>query len=509
MLRNKPRFSYCGVTIVLDRPSRFDKVALLSANGGQYLNECLAPEHNIYQCDVRVKEDKEPLLPGTKVLLLLGEEAFRSWLPAHRNNTLNEVRGSCYRTTEGTPVICSYYPQDAVDIKNYEKEHNPLLANQEDEDDDKIEEDDSAVKRHSKTKRKNYSFWLKEDVKHVKYLLKCGEPPKREFEPEYVIYPSSEQIIRVLQENKQQDFFFDCETDAAINITCFSFNFGNSHTIYCVPVLYPDYSWAYSNLHHVFRALVIAMEDNISIAHNGAAFDFFHLGNKYHIPVGAKVKDTMLMHHRCFPEVEKSLGHGISLWAWQEQFHKDENAGYNNKEQMMRTLQYCGKDVFTMRLVHNAILGYARRHPGLTESIEQVNASIRPYLITALQGIKYREEILRQTMKENDELMMQYLRCINLLVGETTLKKLRSRFKSAMPSSNPQCVEYFHNLLGYPVMGRGKTSKKTGLRKASLAKKNMFKLRLKFDNPVIDFIIAYRELAKESGTLKFTPHKTT
>jgi hypothetical protein len=62
-------------------------------------------------------------------------------------------------------------------------------------------------------------------------------------------------------------------------------------------------------------------------------------------------------------------------------------------------------------------------------------------------------------------------------------------------------------MLGYPVVSLGKMTKK-GTRNASLAKQNMFKLKLKYNNPVIDFVIAYRELAKESGSLKFTPWKT-
>lgn len=73
-----------------------------------------------------------------------------------------------------------------------------------------------------------------------------------------------------------------------------------------------------------------------------------------------------------------------------------------------------------------------------------------------------------------------------------------------MPGSNKQCCTYFHDMLGYPVISRGKETKK-GTRNASLAKQNMYKLRLRFDNPVIDFCLAYRELAKESGSLKFNP----
>ena len=33
----------------------------------------------------------------------------------------------------------------------------------------------------------------------------------------------------------------------------------------------------------------------------------------------------------------------------------------------------------------------------------------------------------------------------------------------------------------------------------------MYKLRLKFENPVIDLVMAFRETQKESGSLKFNP----
>jgi DNA polymerase I-like protein with 3'-5' exonuclease and polymerase domains len=83
--------------------------------------------------------------------------------------------------------------------------------------------------------------------------------------------------------------------------------------------------------------------------------------------------------------------------------------------------------------------------------------------------------------------MYQYLRIMRMLCGP----------KIEPLISNKKCVEYFHNVMGYPVQMR---TKKGG---ASLAKDSLYKLRLKVENPVIDFLIKYRETQKETGTLNF------
>ena len=289
------------------------------------------------------------------------------------------------------------------------------------------------------------------------------------------------------------------------NLLCFSFSF-DGRDIYCVPVLTNEYRWAYSSLAHIMRALAIAIRDNTIVAHNGAAFDFFVLGYKYHIPVN-KTYDTMLAMHRCYPDIEKSLGHCVSYWTW-EVFHKDSDShSYFTQEHVMTKLKYCAKDVYTMFLVHKEITKYAKTIPGLEASINCAMRSIRPYLICGLQGISYSTEKVEKIKNENDRLMTQYIRVINLMVGQLGLSECRKQIKGgkakALPSSNTQCVHYFHELLGYPVIWR---SKKTG--KPSLAAKHMYKLRLKFpDNPVITFILMYRSLQKEYSTLKFNPWK--
>lgn len=508
MLKNKPKLTYCGITVVLSNPSRFDKVSLLTANGGTMFNNfCLQPEFNLMQCEVRLADDTSPWLPGTRVIVLLGEYAMHKHCPkVTGNNTLNEMRGSPLYVA-GIPAIASYFPQDAVDHKGHEQALNTDSKEYKEDGGEGDDDDEGDVKRFSPTKRKNYAFWLRMDMKKVKFLVKNShELWPIEPEPTYHIYPSADKVINLLEKTKNEVMDFDMETDYEdANLLCFSFSF-NGTDIYCVPILDYNYLWAYTSAHNILMALYVAVRDNTCVAHNGHSFDFFVLLYKYRIAV-RKPYDTMLSMHRCFPDIEKSLGHCTSLWTYQV-FHKDSDSrAYFTSEQMMQKLRYCGKDVFTMGLIRKAITKYATTIPGLGDSIACAQRSIRPYLTATFQGLSYSEVKRKATMEDNDRLMMQYLRCIRLLVGEegiAEINKTSSKGAKGFPFSNKPCVEYFHNILGYAVVARGDVNK-DGERSPSLGKVAMFKLALKHDNPVIRFILMYRTLKKESGSLKFIP----
>jgi len=96
---------------------------LLTAGAGHVVNQCLKPHFNSMHCDVREADDKSELLPGTKVIMLLGEYSYVSWM-APTGNVLNEIRGSVL-SCRGVPTICSYYPQDCADFKAFERTLNP------------------------------------------------------------------------------------------------------------------------------------------------------------------------------------------------------------------------------------------------------------------------------------------------------------------------------------------------------------------------------------------------
>lgn len=505
MLHHPPKLSYSGLTVVLSNPSRFDRTQLLTATGGNFfLNDCLYPHFNRYQLDIRTLENKEPYLPGTNCVLALGEQAIKMF--PSLSTSLGEQRGSPIYTSSGIPVIFSYLPQDTQDIKDYESEFNPLLnlsSEDSERDADKLSAQDEK-RRHGKTSRKHWAFWLQKDVEKAIILTQNnGKPPSTydNTETSYIIYPPSESVISLLTSTKNQDFYFDIETDANLNITCFAFGFALDK-IYVVPVIRHDYSYAYPNISNIFHALAICIRDNCAVAHNGAGFDFFVLAHKYRIPIGKRVYDTMLAQNRIYPEIEKSLGHCISLPWMFEPYHKDEgNFSYGTEAQAAQLWRYCGKDVSSLIRLKKAQTDYAKTKIGIRSSIDSVNSYIRPYLCTMLLGIRYDKSVLEKVMDENDKLMNQYIRMLELLIGKENLKTIRGSGKSAMPGSPKQCVRYFHEMLNYAVVAR------TDEGNPKLDAKAMFKLKLKIENPVIDVILAYRRCSKESGSLKFIPWK--
>lgn len=497
MMRHTPKLKYCGLNIVLSNPSRFDKEALLSGRAGALLNEALYPTCNRFQCDIRLKEETAPLLPNTKLLLLLGESCLQKF--TNNEAQINAQRGNL-NWHEGIPVIATYGAQDALDPKDLEGEHNELLKMEEEIYSEEPSETDNK-RRYGKTARSNYEFWFRKDIEKIRYILEYGIPPKKEFN--YIIYPDSETVIKILSNTYGRDFYFDIETDPNLNITCFAFSFGYPD-VYVVPVLDHDYSKAYGNLPMVFKALCSAISRNVCVAHNGSGFDFIVLAHKYHIPVN-RVYDTMLAANRIYPEVEKSLGHCISLPWMFESFHKDESGfAFGNREQAMNLWKYCGKDVSSLVLLKEAQLKYASKIPGLTSSIMAVNSYVKAYTAMTLIGLRYDQSFLDETIKANDRLCNQYLRILTVLIGKKNMEAIKRNGKGSIASSSKQAIRYFHDMLQYKIVLR---SKKTKL--PSLAAKAMFKLKLAHPiMPVIDCIIAYRILAKETGSLKFKPYKT-
>jgi hypothetical protein len=521
-----PKLGYNGITIIMSNPSRFDilhKGKLLQGLAGDYVNnECLRPETNVFKCDVRTRTVTAPLLEGTKVVLLLGQEAMTQYAPTEfKKYTLQEQRGYALPDrTSGIFYIPTYLPQDTFDFIDYESRlnsysHSTVKENEVGDIDAKYEDDEKIVlsenehskARHGRTQRVNWRFWMQQDFKKAIRITKGEhETNTNRINPEYIINPPLMDIIAALTIYKGNDFYFDMETDEALNMRCFAFNFGNSNRVYVVGILDYNYRFIYQNVAKILWALRIAIRDNCIVSHNGKSFDWWVLAWKYQIAVGQSTYDTMLAQHRIFPWPEKSLSHCVSLWTYLE-FHKDEGVFCpKNRYQDEALLRYCGKDVWSMRLVKEAQVAYAAARKGMLESINQVNASSKPYLSIEFTGMRLDGEAWKSRIDTNDRLMMQYNRILRALLGEATVAHLINLNKTgkklfALASSNKQACEYFHNLLGYKVMAR---SMKT--RKPSLAKEAMYKLKLQYpDNPVIDFVLAFRRLQKETGSIQFNP----
>lgn len=506
MIRHLPTSSYCGLTIILSNPSRFDNHALLSgAAGVRFDNDCLAPcGIHRWACDIRLASDRSPLVEGTRALLLLGDKAFHEWTNPSRyaNYSLNEQRGYPLETLHaGVRAIASYLPQDAVDLRDYESKLNPILVLENEvatafaEAFGEDEEDDGDVKRHGRTSHSNYFFWLQRDTAKALAIAR-GQQSTDPYPYKVILAPQSNEIIDTLTNTINTDLYLDIETDIDDrNLLCVGFSFGSfdsGNPVYVVPFLRWNYEIAYADFHRILRAFSVALRRNTIVCHN-AMFDLSVLASKYSLPFCGDVYDTMLAQHRCFPEAEKSLGHTLSCWPdiWEE-FHKDEGVfPPRNREQEHQLWNYNAKDVFAMKLIKRSQQAYMAADFGLTASVGQANRMIRRYMISMLQGMRFREDLRAGTLTENDKLMTHYLRALRLLVG-----------RELLPTSPPQCRKYLFDELDYPVQY------KTEVGNASTGDKAIQKLKLKFpNNAVLDFILEYRERAKESGQLKFTPWK--
>jgi len=490
-----PNQSYNGLTIILSNPSRLDTAGLLtSAAGYRFDNEALLPHGtNRYQSEIRLADCRDGLLPGTRCILLLGEHAFRTWAPrSAEGHTLNEQRGYPLTTVvDGVQGIASYVPQEAVDYKDYEHQLNKEIVSYDDDDDD---DDDGDVKRHGATRISNFFHWIVRDT--GKAIWACRNVPVRR-DPVVHVCPTSDEVVTELTKYRDEHLYIDIETSFVYHdLFCIGFSFGSSHSgnpIWVVPILRYNLSLTYSDYAKIFRAFSIALRHNIVVAHN-SMFDLGVLAHRYSLPFGRRVYDTMLAQHRCFPEAEKSLGHSMSAWPglWQP-FHKDEGVfPPHNQQQEQQLWQYNAKDIWGMKLVHEAQLAYMADKPGLQQSVSQANSMVRPYTISQLFGMRFNEEMRKSIMHENDGLMTHYLKALKILVGHDML-----------PSSWQQCGKYLYEEMCYDAPFKTKTGNNATSDKA------LQKLKLKYPaNPVLDFILRYRELAKESGQLKFTPWKT-
>jgi len=493
-VRSKPINTYCGLTIVLSNPSRFDQIELLSSRAGVFINsKCLGPDFNRYQCDIVTVDEFLELVPlsNTKVVILCGEPALHKVL-GYKEYTIGEQRG-CKLTAppdgrwRGIEFIATFTPQDALDIQDWESKYNEKLQDSSEEGYEK-EEEESTGKHKGVTSRSNYGWWIQQDFKKAKNILKFGTSYYTRDKSEFILWPSAKDACEFL-ERKSETLYLDIETDNQYNLTCIGLSW-DYKTIMVIPCLLWDYSPAYTNLGLLFRALVRALSSNEIVCHN-ALFDLFILAWKYKIPFGRQCYDTMLAHHRLYPDIEKSLGHCMSHLL-HEPYHKDTSVFNPSNEYQARKLwTYNANDVRGTALIRQEIDARAAKGIGLSESIAQVNRSIRPDIINSLQGIAFDDTIRTSIISENDRLCNHYLRAIKILTGGLEV----------LPTSSKSCVNYFHNLLGYKVVKR---SKKTGA--PSLGEGELYKIKLKHpNNPVIDLCIAFRRHIKSSGMLKFEP----
>lgn len=496
MIRQKPALRYCGVTIELEYPGRFDTKELIAGPSAYLLSEALGPlKLNRYAFDIRTKDCKEPYCDGTRVIVACGATSLsKVGFPHTRINTLRGTpftSSVCETLHDGLVYIPTYHPQDATDRKGYELTLNPYAAAALGIDDgDSSNEDDDGdedVKDMGKTARRNYKFWFIQDITKAVDIARNGYRPNRAtYHTSLSIHEILGHLRRAGAGTESSTLYFDIETERTTGrITCFGFSY-DAKDIYVVPII--DYRgqsvWRLETSAEIFLALAYAFSRCTVVAHNGS-FDLFMTTWRYKIPppLQDKIYDTMLAQARMHVDVEKSLGHCISQYTHQP-YHKDEGFAYpTNITQYERFLLYNAKDVEGTALIHQRQLELLKADPGLAASVEQANALVRPLLLKSLRGLKLDTEKL---CKKIDEL--------NSRAGwliQNVLCKLAGEHIN--PRSPQKVAELLYTKFNLP--------KPTDPNISLTGKGTLYKLALKYPIPTLPVIHHTRRCLREAGHL--------
>lgn len=473
MLRHKPSFAYSGLTIILDKPSRFDDNQLLSGIAGSAFEGFLNPISR-FQCDIRLSSDPTPFIEGTKVILALGEKSLELFKlnPGNKEGAhLDNYRGTPVKYGDIT-VIASFTPQDSFDRRDYSKDED---------NEDKDDTTDNGEKGHQKTKRRNWRFWLYQDTRKAVRILRSGLcVAQRTFSYDY--FPSADFVIKELSTRNNEALFIDIETDKQQNLTCFGYSFGNSEVVHVVPWkrYTGELAYAPEDCRKIIQAIAKAFRDNVVVCHNGS-FDWFVFAYKYRVAFPRKPHDTMVAWHRCYPEIEKSLGHLISYFTDCEYHKSDGVFDPKNAADENNLWVYNGKDVSRMRMVYEGLQQEIIKL-GATASVNQAMASIRPYLTVMFKGMRIDTEKFIKKFDECEARSEQLERCLKIITG-----------RNLNPRSSQQVSKYLYEDLGLPCPDDEQPTKE----------ETLLKLLTKKECPSVKVILAIRGERKLASSLKF------
>lgn len=462
------------LTIILSTLDRYAtrNNTLLIGPSADFVRDCVG-EERYATAHIRPSSDHSALPADTTHILLYGESAMQQWAG---KSGLDAWRGFVQPTmprglSRPVPTVATYTPVDCTDIKDYENH----------DDDENDEGGGGNQKDTAPTARRNYRFWAMCDTAKL-------FSPYSLFKPQTSLMLASMRDIEKLYSTHDSIIYFDIETHPDTNtLQCFGLAVDDG------PVLsFPVYDYRGSRVcdPNILSLLAILFANNTCVVHN-AAFDLPFLAVNYRVPFGRRIADTMVMHHRAFPEAEKSLAHAISLWT-NAPYHKGDAGTFHphNRAQMDQLLTYNMRDVDTLREVYQAQLRYASQVEGLTESMSLGNRSMYPYLVSGLNGFNI--DLRKRTALVNDleKRVRLYQKLLDILVG--------GPFNAG---SSKQCADYFHTDLGYKVV---KKSQKTGA--PSLAGDALYLLLLEYPyNPVPRVILAMRDAEKQLTQLTFKP----
>lgn len=471
---HQPSLAYCGLTIILDKPSRFDSKYLISGFVGNSFSNFLHPIIR-EECQIRDLSETSALLPDTKVILGLGDGCVG--VLCSKDNSLNEIRGYPL-SYQGRHLIMTYAPQDAYDRRDFEK----------DDADSETADNDGAVKGHGKTRRRNWRWWMMQDIGRVKKLLKSNVAFLNPEWPVKHIDQDIEETIRELHTLKDSTLYLDIECNKDKVLTCIGHGMFSSTNsiphIYVTPWLCYNKQLRYPEhlCRRYIQALAVAMHNNTVVLHN-AMFDLFMLCYFYRIPFPRRVFDTMLSWHRCYPELEKSLGHLLSYLTWLP-YHKSDGV-YNptNASEDRQLWNYNANDIQAM-MVLKPELGKEITKLKVEESVKFVNSMIRPYLTMQYHGMKLDVPKMLERFHEFDFKKQQLERCLHVITG----RKLN-------PRSPKQVAKYLYGELALDCPNE----------KAPTNEKTLLKLLTKSEVsiPSVRLILENRGVGKTASALKF------
>jgi DNA polymerase I-like protein with 3'-5' exonuclease and polymerase domains len=347
------------------------------------------------------------------------------------------LRGYPFKDDLGRILIPTFSPQDVVDRKNY-------FGDTEDE----------FKSGNEVTQRKNWKFWFEHDLAKAWDIYKNGLQEKK---PTFHI--CDPEATSVLAAAKNGEIFLDIETTKEMKLICIGFALGEND----VYVVEPSDEF--------MATLKEAVKHNLVVIHN-AMFDAFIL--RLHGIKIPRIFDTMIAHHRVFPEVEKSLSHCITLYTHLP-YHKSEYASQHKIE----FFTYNAKDVFALTQIKPKILEAAKKIKA-EESIEMANRMIQPYLEMSFKGMRVDFNAVKELSQKAEFHNQQIMRIIKTLAGKLN------------PLSPKQVKEYLVEVLGF------KDVKKTGAA-------DILSLLRKHREPILYAILRYRENMKVLSKLKFEP----
>lgn len=402
--------------------------------------------------------------PGTHShVVLTGQASLDRVLPGRQ---LDNERGYVRTLANGTRAVATFWPQDACDIVDVEGDDEDEAANAA----------EGTGKDKSKTRRSNYRFWFLRDCAKL-----LAPPPDHKYAAYLPL--DGPTAGKVLGAARDRTIFFDIESNPDANyLLCYSFAVDDG-PVFTVPV----YNHTGSLVSRAsLPGLVRAFRHNTVVIHN-SFFDLPFLALFHGIPPARLVHDTMLMGHRIWPEADKSIAHAISLYI-NAPFHKDQGGTWDPKTpaQYEALMRYNGRDVCTLRAIYRAMQRAADQDAGLRASVDQVNASIYPYLYTSLHGLPINGAQLLKHKRAQEPRMDFFRRIVHKLAGY-----------EFNPGSTDQLADYLVTRMGYPVLSR------TDSGAPQVDEKTLYRYIIKTKNPLLAAVLRYKRAAKVHGFLGF------